>query len=89
MGKLFKVPGYVLYVVGGLWALGLSLNIVHDALGSVAMFISFFLLPVTLGIAPFYEGFAHGNWFPAILTYGSGIAATGLISIGTRIDRGK
>ncbi len=89
MGRLLQLIGGALWVFGGLWALGLCIGIVYDALGTIGAIAALFVLPATLGIAPWYEGFAHGNWFPLLLTYGSGIGGTILMSVGSVMGKDK
>jgi hypothetical protein len=87
MGAIFKVPGMILYFVGGLWGLFVCLGIVADTLGFIGAVVALFLLPFTLYLAPWYAGFADGNWFPLLLVYGSGVGAMILIGVGSAIDR--
>ncbi len=55
-------------------------------LGTIVGVISIFLAPALLGLAPWYSGFALGDWFPLLLTYGGGIGASILFAIGSAID---
>lgn len=87
MGAIFKIPAGIIYVVGGIWGFVVCLGIIADALGFIGAVIAFFLLPITIYLAPFYAGLAQGNWFPLMLVYGSGIAAMVLYVIGSVIDR--
>ena len=64
----------------------ISLGIVVDHLGFIGGAIAFFLAPVTLAFAPWYEAIANANWFPVMLVYGGGIGATILVAIGSAID---
>jgi hypothetical protein len=86
MGMIFKVPAYIIYVVGGLWGFFISLGIVTDELGFIGGAIAFFLAPFTLAFAPWYPAIAENNWFPVGLVYGGGIAAAILYGIGSGID---
>lgn len=86
MGVLFKIVGYVVFWIAGLWGFFLSLGIVVDHLGFLGGAIAFFLAPFTLVFAPWYEAIANSNWFPLILVYGGGICAAILIGVGTAID---
>lgn len=86
MGSVFKIPALIVYVVGGLWGLIVCLGIVSSKAGTLAAIIAFFVLPITLYIAPWYVGFVESNWFPVLLVYGSGIAAAILYGIGALID---
>lgn len=86
MGIIFKVPAFILYAVAGLWGGFVCLALVFDNLGFILGVLSLFVAPLTLAIVPWYEGFAHENWFPIILVYGSGFSALILFSIGSAID---
>ena len=86
MGALFKIPGYIVYVVTGLWGFFISLGIVADHWGFAGAVIAFFVAPVTLALAPWYEALANSNWFPLLLVYGGGISASVLMAIGSAID---
>ena len=87
MGALFKVPAFILYIVGGIWGLIICLGIVSSKFGFIGVLVAFFLLPITVYLAPWYAGFAQGNWFPVMLIYGTGIGAAVLYGIGALIDR--
>lgn len=86
MGIVLKAPGILIYVVAGFWGLGLCFRIVEHALGTVMAFVSLFVLPFLLTIAPWYEGFFHGDWFPMIVIYGGGIIGSVLYGLGAMID---
>ena len=86
MGAIFKIPGFIVYFVAGLWGFFISLGIVVDHLGFIGGAIAFLLAPVTLAFAPWYEAIANSNWFPVMLVYGGGIGATILVAIGSAID---
>jgi hypothetical protein len=87
LGAIFKVPGYILYLLGGIWGLFLCLGIIYSKLGFIGGLIAFFLLPFTVYLAPWYAGLVDGNWKPVLVVYGSGILAMVLIGIGSAIDR--
>jgi hypothetical protein len=87
MGAIFKVPGAIIYAVGGLWGLIVCLGIISDKFGTIGGIIAFFLFPFALYLAPWYAAFANGNWFPVLLVYGTSIVAAILFSIGSAIDR--
>lgn len=87
MGAIFKVPGYIVYSLGGLWGLFICLAIVKAKLGIIGLIVGLFLFPVVLYLAPWYVGFADGNWMPVMVVYGSGIAAMILIGIGSAFDK--
>jgi len=87
MGALFKVPAFILYIVGGIWGLIICLGIVSSKFGFFGALVAFFLLPITVYLAPWYAGFAQDNWFPVMLIYGTVIGAAVLYGIGALIDR--
>ena len=87
MGAIFKVPGMILYVIGGFWGLFICLGIIYSKLGFLGTLVSLFLLPITLYLAPWYAGLVDGNWKPVIVVYGSGIVAAVLVGIGSLIDK--
>ena len=87
MGSLFKIPGYIVYGVGGLWGFLTCLSIVFNTLGFIGGVLALMFLPFTLAIAPWYAIIKEGNWFPLILVYGSGLVGTILLAIGYAIDR--
>lgn len=86
MGTLFKAPGAVIYIIGGLWGLFLCLSIVYHVGGIILTAVALILAPVVLYLAPFYAGFWQGDWFPLILIYGTGVVACGLFWVGAIID---
>lgn len=83
MGVLFKNLALAIYVIAGLWGFFISLGIVVDNLGFIGGAIAFFLFPVTLIFAPWYEALTNSNWFPLILIYGGAIGASILYAIGS------
>jgi hypothetical protein len=87
MGAIFKVPGYIVYVLGGLWGLIICLGIVKAKLGFIGVIVGFVFFPVIVYLAPWYVGFADSNWQPLMVVYGSGIAAMILIGIGSAFDK--
>ena len=63
MGMLFKVPGYILYFVAGLWGLVISFNIVADGLGFIVAIISLFIAPIIPVIERILDQI--GEWCPS------------------------
>ena len=86
MGEIFKVSAFIIYFVAGLWGFLLCLGIVFNQLGFIWGIIAFFLAPVTIVVAPWYEALTHSNWFPVVLIYGGGIGASILYYIGSLFD---
>lgn len=82
MGWVLVAPGILLYVVCGFWGLVICFGIVKGALGTFWALVSLFFFPFLLGLAPWYEGLANGDWFPLVLVYGGGILASILITVG-------
>lgn len=86
MGSIFKVPAILVWVLGGIWGLFICMGIIYDELGFLGAVIAFFVLPFTLYLAPWYAGFADGNWQPVMVIYGATITAAALYFIGSLID---
>jgi hypothetical protein len=87
MGAIFKVPGYIVYFLGGLWGLFICLGIVKAKLGITGVIVGLFIFPVVVYVAPWWAGLVDGNWMPVMVVYGSGIVARILIRIGSSFDR--
>lgn len=87
MGALFKVPAIIIYVLGGIWGLFITLGIIYDSFGFFGALIAFLIFPIALYVAPLYVGIVDGNWLPSIVCYGSGIIAIVMLFIGTLIDK--
>ena len=86
MGSIFKVPGMIVWFVGGLWGLLVCLGIVKAKLGFIGVLIGLLVFPVLVYLAPWYAALADDNWFPVSLVYGTSIAGWVLIGIGVAID---
>ncbi len=87
MGALFKVPGFIIYFLGGLWGLFICLGLVHAKLGVIGVIVGLFLFPFVVYLAPWYAGLVDSNWLPVMVVYGSGISAIVLIAIGSAFDK--
>ena len=85
LGNLFKVAGFGLFAVCGIWGFFLCLAIISKATGFWGLLGALILGPVTFFAAPLYSGFAWGDWFPLLLNYGGGIGAMLLIGIGSAL----
>jgi hypothetical protein len=86
MRAIFKVPAYVIYLVGGIWGFFISMGIVTDELGFIGGAVAFVVAPFTLAFAPWYAAIADNNWFPVGLVYGGGITASIFYGVGSAID---
>jgi len=87
LGGLFKVVGWIVFAVSGLWGFFLCLGIISQVAGFWGIVACLILGPITFVAAPLYVGFAWGNWFPLVLNYGGGLVATVLIGIGSTLSR--
>jgi hypothetical protein len=86
MGIIFTGPGFLIYIVCGLWGTFICFQIIADNFGNIIAIISLIIAPALLGLAPWYAGISHGDWLPLALIYGGGILATALVTIGFKID---
>lgn len=86
MGMIFKAPGFLIWLVAGLWGLWICASIVYSIGGSILVIFSLLLAPFLLGLAPWYAGLALGDWYPLMLVYGGGFAGMILFGIGSAID---
>lgn len=50
-----------------------SMSIIVQQVGFFGGLIAFLLAPITITFAPFYIGFAQGDWTLVAITYGGGI----------------
>lgn len=83
MGIIFTGPGMLIYFVCGIWGAIICFQIIAENFGTIMAIISLILAPALLGLAPWYAGLFHGDWFPLLLIYGGGIVGTGLVAIGS------
>ena len=82
LGGLLIVLGWIVFIVSGFWGFFLCLAVVSKVTGFWGLVAALFLIPVTFAAAPLYAGFAWGDWFPFVMSYGGSIAAFILIGIG-------
>ena len=78
LSLLFAGLAFAVWAITGLWGSWLCLVIIWKAAGFWGAAAAVILFPITFAIAPFYAGFANGEWFPAILNYG-GVAVAGAL----------
>ena len=55
----------------GAWAFFGAFDVVSILFGKVAAVLSLVIFPVPLAIAPWYLGFAYGDWTLLLVTYGA------------------
>ena len=86
IGGMFYAAGVFIYLIGGFWGLFLSVGIIHDKFGLLGTVISLLVFPFTLYLAPWWAGFADGNWQPLFVTYGTTGISYSLILIGSLLN---
>ncbi len=86
LGQIFKIIGWIIFAITGVWGFILCLAIITKAAGFWGVVIGLMICPVTFVAAPLYAGFAWHDWFPLILNYGGSIVATFFWGIGYFID---
>jgi len=64
--KILRIFAFAAMFLGSLLSYGFVLHKLGFILGVVAAV----LFPITIAVAPWYEGFAQTNWLPFILVYG-------------------
>jgi hypothetical protein len=70
MSNFLKVLAFVIYAVCGVWRMILSVPIIYQIGGVILVILGFFIFPITLLIAPWYEVIVNHHWFLFLLTYG-------------------
>lgn len=83
IGGGFVGLGYVSGLVFGLWALILDAGILLTAGGALLLLAGLFLFPFAMTIAPFYAGFAWGDWHPLRVTVAGALMMPIFMGIGT------
>jgi hypothetical protein len=83
---LFYLPGGILIGSAVIYSVVLSFEIVFSVFPAWAAYLSFIFFPAVYGIAPFYAGFAMGDWTLLILSYVGWIPGGILIFIGNKIS---
>jgi hypothetical protein len=87
MGNLLKIPGYVIVLGGNIWGFFLSVGLLQNWIGDVlGIILGLFIFPVLLAAAPIIEGFAHSNWTPLLVIYGSLFIGGSMVLLGAKID---
>lgn len=86
IGSLLKGAGGVVFAITGLWGLLLCIAVVKQVAGFFGTVAALFLFPITFVAAPFYAGFALGDWFPFAVNYGGAAAAMALLGVGHALN---
>ncbi len=89
MSWLFYIPGGILIGSTMLYSVFLSFQIVFSVFPAWAAYLSFIFFPMVYGIAPFYAGFALGDWTLLIISYVGWLPGAFLIYIGNKISGDK
>ncbi|MBX3708274.1 MAG: hypothetical protein KIT56_03505 [Gammaproteobacteria bacterium] len=76
VAKGLQIFSIICLILGGVLAYGFVLQKLGFILGVIAAI----LLPVTVVVAPWYEGFVLGKWLPFFLLYG-GLAVQILLTL--------
>ncbi len=71
----------LIYIVAGIVSFFWSMSVIVQELGFIGGVIAFLFAPITIVFAPFYVGFAKGNWTLLAITYGGGILASIIYAI--------
>ena len=57
-------------LLSGLLCGVIGVAIIYQNFGPFFAFLSIFVFPITLMIAPLYTLFVNGSWLPAVIVYG-------------------
>ena len=87
MSWLFKAPGLMIFLVGGMTGLVYSLGLIVPHLGVTWGVVAFLLLPVTFAVAPWYDLLVNGEWGLLAINYGAFAMMWGLYALGNSVDR--
>ena len=89
MSWLFYIPGGLLIGSTMLYSVFLSFQIVFSVFQAWAAYLSFIFFAMVYGIAPFYAGFALGDWTLLVVSYVGWLPGAFLIYIGNKISEDK
>lgn len=67
MKKTMRTLLLIIWVIAGLWSLGIGTTYIYALYGGFAAVISVMVLPISYFITPFVIGFMFGNWSPVVL----------------------
>ena len=84
---MLKALAVVVYFGAGVVSFVMCCSIIAKAWGLFGLVLAIMLVPVAFFAAPFYAGFSHGNWWPAILTYAPLIPCALLYGVGLFVSR--
>jgi hypothetical protein len=83
---LFYIPGGVLLASSVLYSIFLSFEIIFTILPAWFAYLSIIFFPFVYTIAPFYSGFAMGDWTLLLISYLGWIPGAILLGIGSKIS---
>ncbi len=64
----FRPVFWIAAVITAFWAFVLELIVISKAAGLLGVVLAFTLFPITFTIAPFWAGFAWGDWQPLLVS---------------------
>jgi len=83
---LFYIPGGVLLASSVLYSIFLSFEIIFAILPGWFAYLSLIFFPFVYTIAPFYSGFAMGDWTLLLISYLGWIPGAILLGVGSKIS---
>ena len=86
---LFYIPGGILFGSAVLYSIFLSFKIIFMVFPAWAAYLSFVFFPFVYSIAPFYSGFAMGDWTLLLISYLGWIPGAIFFAIGSKISEDK
>lgn len=86
LGRLIQILGGVVFILASLIGFLSSIAIVVKTWGVWAFILGMVLFPIVFAVAPFYIGFALGDWSVVIVQYGGMLVGFILVAIGTALE---
>lgn len=82
MRKFLRGLGIGIIIMGALYGVVLSWQLLYANYGTVGAVAGLVAAPVLVVLVPWYALFVGGFWFPLVFTYGCGIVGGWLYSAG-------
>ena len=83
---LFFIPGGVLFASAVIYSIFLSFEIIFAVFPGWFAYLSLLFFPFVYTIAPFYSGFAMGDWTLLLISYLGWIPGAIFFAIGSKIS---
>jgi len=83
---LFYIPGGILMASAILYSIVLSFKIIFAVFPGWFAYLSLIFFPFVYTVAPFYSGFAMGDWTLLLISYLGWIPGAILLGIGSKIS---